>query len=350
MVQLLSSDKTKLEALFEMKSGYVLDVSNNSFASFFRENYDIDIYSGDYEFYGESKANHLRAFWEKADSATVGKTMLCLLEHWRTERLVNKKEITIIDQLLYDECQTIAKRLGGNVITQPNHERSSYFPDNTFALFISHCDKDKVLAKNIKNYMVKYGVSSFVAHEDINPSAEWINEIENALFSMDTMLALLTDGFSNSVWTNQEVGFAYGRNIFILSVRLGEDPSGFVGKFQALRPKSNSAENIAKQIVVHLLGHKRTTTKMQKSYFHALANTSTFAESEKWAEILPHIAVSTKEATDILISSYNDNPQAYDCYDLNGGSYGNYSNIADKINDWLSVSNYKLVRKKIVKI
>lgn len=350
MVQLSISDKTKLEALFEMKSGYVLDFSNNSFANFFRENFGIDIYSGDYEFCGESKANHLRAFWEKANSTTVGKTILCLLEYWRTERLVNKKEITIIDQQLYDECQTIAKRLGGNVITQPYHEKSSYFQDNTFALFISHCDKDKILAKDIKNHLVKYGVSSFVAHEDINPSTEWIIEIEKALFSMDTMLALLTDGFSNSVWTNQEVGFAYGRNIFILSVRLGEDPSGFVGKFQALRPKLNSAENIAKKIVIHLLEHERTATKMQKSYFHALANTSTYDESEKWAEMLLRISVSTEEVTDILIRSYNDNPQAYDCYALNGGSYGNYSNIADKINDWLNVSNYKLVKKKIVKI
>lgn len=111
------------------------------------------------------------------------------------------------------------------------------FQKDSFRLFISHKDDNKKFANELKKALEVFGISSFVAHEDIEPSTEWQNEIEKALFSMDSLLALLSTGFSASVWTNQEVGVAFGRGIFILSVKAGEDPKGFVGKFQALRPK-----------------------------------------------------------------------------------------------------------------
>lgn len=221
------------------------------------------------------------------------------------------------------------------------------FNKDTFGLFISHRDGFKKEANQIKESLRFYGISSFVAHEDIEPSDEWIKEIEKALFSMDALLALLSDGFSSSVWTNQEVGVAYGRGKFILSVRLGEDPKGFVGKFQALRLKSSLENEIAEQIASHLLVHPRTKQKMQYAYFTALANTTTWAQSERWAKMLPVITSSTIELVNILINSYNGNSQAYDCYALNGGRYSNKSNIADMINAWLDTDSYRLVRKKV---
>ena len=51
---------------------------------------------------------------------------------------------------------------------------------------------------------------------------------------MDAFVALLTEGFHDSLWTDQEVGFALSRGVPILAVRLGKDPYGFIGKFQAL--------------------------------------------------------------------------------------------------------------------
>jgi len=212
-------------------------------------------------------------------------------------------------------------RLDDNILSDTNTE-NKIFNKDTFGLFISHRDGFKKEANQIKENLRFYGISSFVAHEDIEPNEEWIKEIEKALFSMDALLALLSDGFFSSIWTNQEVGFAYGRGTFILSVRLGEDPKGFVGKFQALRPKSGLANDIAEQIVSCLLVHSQTKQKMQYAYFTALANTTNYVESERWAKLLPFIASSTIELVNILINSYNKNSQAYDSYALNGGRQG----------------------------
>ena len=120
-----------------------------------------------------------------------------------------------------------------------------------------------------------------MAHEDIEPSTEWQNEIEKALFSMDSLLALLSTGFSASVWTNQEVGVAFGRGVFILSVKAGEDPKGFVGKFQALRPKNSNMNDLASQIAEQLIKNPRTTKKMKSTYIHALSCASQYAETER---------------------------------------------------------------------
>jgi len=83
----------------------------------------------------------------------------------------------------------------------------------------------------LKERLQLLGVSCFVAHEDIHPGHEWQDEIENALASMDGFAALLTEGFHDSAWTDQEVGYALARGVPMIAVRLGRDPYGFIGKF-----------------------------------------------------------------------------------------------------------------------
>lgn len=63
-----------------------------------------------------------------------------------------------------------------------------------FRLFISHIAKDKDKATRLKDCLTPYGISGFVAHEDIHPTLEWQSEIERALFNMDAFLAIHTPG------------------------------------------------------------------------------------------------------------------------------------------------------------
>ena len=228
------------------------------------------------------------------------------------------------------------------------YEENNIFKNGAFGLFISHRDSFKRTANEIKESLAFYGISSFLAHEDIEPSKEWIKEIEKALFSMDALLALLSDGFSASVWTNQEVGVAFGRGKFILSVRLGEDPQGFVGKFQALRSKGKNVDALCSQISAHLLNHAKTQEKMIASYFSAIRNTASFAESEKWAELLSSIKNVNESQANVLMNAYNDNPQAYGCFLLNG-QRGNVS-LASRINNWIGEKKYRIRNEKIVRI
>jgi len=103
-----------------------------------------------------------------------------------------------------------------------------------YRLFLSHKTEVKKNAAELKACLAPFGVSCFVAHEDIHPTKEWQREIENALISMDAFVALMTDKFHDSLWTDQEVGFAVGRGVPIIALKLGRDPYGFIGKFQAL--------------------------------------------------------------------------------------------------------------------
>jgi len=81
MSNLTYGEKSKFEKLLGMESGYVLDFSNRSFAEFVRDSTGRDIYDSRYDYEGGSKANRLRAFWQKEDNSVVGKLMSAMLDY-----------------------------------------------------------------------------------------------------------------------------------------------------------------------------------------------------------------------------------------------------------------------------
>lgn len=131
-----------------------------------------------------------------------------------------------------------------------------------FRLFISHISKDKLKATRLKECLTPYGIAGFVAHEDIHPTLEWQGEIERALQTMDGFIAVHTSGFSQSFWTQQEIGYAIGRGTKIISFKMGEDPTGFISKQQALARRDRSAEEIAKEIDALLAEDVQTSDRL----------------------------------------------------------------------------------------
>ena len=111
MSNLTGIEKMKLEKMFSMGSGYVLNFSNDSFRDFVYEHLRIDIYDDDYNRNSGSKANRLRAFWEKGTNHDVGKLTVAMLERWRTTKLLGEQEIAANEQVIYDECMAVTVRL-----------------------------------------------------------------------------------------------------------------------------------------------------------------------------------------------------------------------------------------------
>ena len=76
MAGLDNSARLKLESLFNMEGGYVLDLTNATFATCVRTSIGID----PYERYGDglSKAKLLRAIWEGESTAAIAKLNLDL--------------------------------------------------------------------------------------------------------------------------------------------------------------------------------------------------------------------------------------------------------------------------------
>lgn len=129
-------------------------------------------------------------------------------------------------------------------------------------VFISHISEHKDKATRLKTCLTPYGISGFVAHEDILPTLEWQHEIERALYAMDAFIAIHTKGFSQSFWTQQEIGFAYARGVKIISLKMGEDPTGFISKQQALARRDRTAEQIAEEVDALLADDERTAMKL----------------------------------------------------------------------------------------
>lgn len=135
--------------------------------------------------------------------------------------------------------------------------------DSQFRLFISHVATQKEKASRLRECLAEYDISGFVAHEDIHPTAEWQIEIERALLVMDAFIAIHTPGFSKSFWAQQEVGFAVARGVKIISLKMGEDPTAFISKHQALPRLTKNAEQIAKEIKEVLLADELTKERLE---------------------------------------------------------------------------------------
>ncbi|MBI2411427.1 MAG: toll/interleukin-1 receptor domain-containing protein [Candidatus Kerfeldbacteria bacterium] len=139
----------------------------------------------------------------------------------------------------------------------------SFWKPGHFKLFVSHLSRFKEAVSLLQASLYKYGISCFVAHEDIKPTKEWMTEIEKALFTMDGMIAVLTDGFSDSAWTDQEIGIALGRGIVVIPViKNGILPYGFLGKYQGLKADNKNVEYVARGIYKILIQNKATRNKI----------------------------------------------------------------------------------------
>lgn len=183
-------------------------------------------------------------------------------------------------------------------------------------LFISHKADIKVLASDIKENFDFYGVSCFVAHEDIEPTKEWQREIEKALFSMDCLVALLTENFGDSKWTDQEVGVAFGKQIPIIPVLLGTIPYGFIGKYQALQGNNKSATELVKEIYTLLWTKPQMKTRLIESLVNRFETSKSYNHANSLMEYLLNIDNASPTVIDQLEQAPSKNRQVRDAYEV----------------------------------
>lgn len=183
--------------------------------------------------------------------------------------------------------------------------------DVGFRMFLSHKSEVKKEAAALKDGLRLFGISCFVAHEDIHPTKEWQDEIENALASMDGFVALMSEGFHDSNWTDQEVGYAVARGVPIIAVRLGQDPYGFIGKFQALSSTWLAAvEDIVKILIKN--------DQILSAYIQALRKCPSWDSGNALAKVLPGIEKLTASQIDALVAAYNETSELRGSFGFNG--------------------------------
>lgn len=105
MSDLTFLERSKLERLFGMGSGYVLGFSNRTFQEFIADSARRDIYDQKYAYSSGSKANLLRRFWEVEPNHVVGKVIGDLID------LAEEGSQLRGAENLVRECRHIAERL-----------------------------------------------------------------------------------------------------------------------------------------------------------------------------------------------------------------------------------------------
>jgi hypothetical protein len=139
---------------------------------------------------------------------------------------------------------------------------SAFWEANHFRLFISHLATFKRTVGALQASLKRFGISAFVAHVDIEPTKEWQDEIEAALYSMDAMAAVFMPGFKESNWTDQEVGIAIGRGALVIPVIRGLNPYGFVAKYQGLQASGKTVAAVANGLFEILVRADRTRARI----------------------------------------------------------------------------------------
>lgn len=156
----------------------------------------------------------------------------------------------------------------------------TFWRKGMFRLFISHISSHKRWAADLQEAILRFGISGFVAHNDIEPTLEWQTQIETALATCDALVALLHSGFHQSNWTDQEIGFAMGRAIPVFSIRIGETPYGFIGRFQAFNGSNDEPREVAEELFKAYRNDKRTKNRMMEALITLFEESQSFAEAK----------------------------------------------------------------------
>lgn len=194
---------------------------------------------------------------------------------------------------------------------------ASFWKSDLIKVFISHRDGAKSLAHDLATRLERLGMTSFVAHDTIEPDEDWQREIEKALHTMDVMIALLTEKFFESAWTNQEIGFALAKGVPVISLKVSNvDPAGFIRNRQAI--KGNSARMVdcaltVSQTIIKRLGNSQS---IRRAILARFTNAPNFASAGEFFADVEGLQILTEAEVDQLVLAFNQNDQIRNCFAL----------------------------------
>ncbi len=227
----------------------------------------------------------------------------------------DKKEIadaisqSFVDATINDE----SIQINGAIIV-PHDEEVTFHPTSEsmwtidyFRLFISHISKNKTSASNLQKALLDWGIHGFVAHEDIEPSKEWVSELYNALFSMDALCAILANGFRNSRWCDQEVGIALGQNKLCIPINKDINPYGFLGRYQVLKAHNLDARSVALRVAEIIFSDDRTHGIYCRNIIRLFLNAKNIESAFKWINVINYFDKTEKIYIEMLWKDYSNN-------------------------------------------
>ena len=228
-----------------------------------------------------------------------------------TDQWGGTKEAYVIDMIANADdgpLLELAKHLGVASQLETTTE-PTFWSSNSARVFLSHLASMKAKVATLKTELAKVGISAFVAHDDIEPTKEWQSEIESALASMDGMVALLAPGFKESNWCDQEVGVAIGRKLPIVSIRVGLDPYGFIGKYQAVQGTGKEIQILARELHDLFMLNPTIGPKITSELVRLLSESFSFDESKRLIALIEKSPYLTTKHVSSMQESIEKNSQ-----------------------------------------
>lgn len=226
------------------------------------------------------------------------------------------REAYVMD-MITDGDDSVLVELGKHVGAVSELETASaptFWQEKQPRVFISHIATTREKAGGLKAELESFGLAAFVAHDDIEPTREWQDEIEAALSTMDALVAILVPGFAESKWTDQEVGVAIGRHVPIVPLKAGLDPYGFIGKYQALSVTGKKPDVVALEVIELLSAKPPVSSKISRTLVEGLKLSSSWARSKKLMDIIEKCRDLTPEAIAELHTALEENDQVSDAW------------------------------------
>jgi TIR domain len=196
-----------------------------------------------------------------------------------------------------------------------------------FRLFISHLSPEKVFAAELQEALLHYGITSFVAHNDIEPTLEWQAQIETALSTADSLVALLHPKFHQSDWTDQEIGFAMGRGLPVFAVRFGQDPYGFIGRFQGFAGMGKEPAVVARELFDAYRKNKQSQRRMAEALVSFFEDSNSFAAARARIGYLEELNMWESGFSSRIESAVKGNSQV-------SGSWGVSDRVDNLVKKW----------------
>lgn len=98
MSRISVAHKVFLEEVFGMSTGYVLDFTNASFESLFRD-IEIDIYDREkYPGFGDSKAERMRGLWKWGSDAEVSSAVYAIVDYIEAKKAGGRWSKDVTDE------------------------------------------------------------------------------------------------------------------------------------------------------------------------------------------------------------------------------------------------------------
>jgi hypothetical protein len=230
----------------------------------------------------------------------------------RTTKWLGNRESYVLE-IVENASDRVLVELASHLGIENDTRRSSISPSfwlpEHLRLFVSHLATHKKQAALLQENLLSFQISSFIAHKDIEPTKKWQDEIELALSTADALVALLTPGFHDSYWTDQEIGFALGRSLPILTIRLGENPYGFLAREQAIQGTGANPEKLALSVFKVFLKNKQTQQRLTELLVHRFVTSKSFQKAKDNFAVLQEIEYWDEHLGSTIKSAVKENSQ-----------------------------------------